>query len=257
MRGSVASRSSGWQPTASHIRPGIAMTAILALDTSADACSVALRVGGSVEARFELVPREHTLRILPMVDEVLAAAGMSLSQLDAIAFGRGPGSFTGVRIAAGVAQGLAFGADLPVVPVSSLAALAQGWLRENPQYPAGVALLVAVDARMDELYYAGYRVGAGGELVPLDEEALLAPDSVRLPAGSGPVVALGSGWAYGSRIPGYDHDVWHAVDTACQVNAVDVAWLGERGLAAGKHCPPELAQPVYLRNEVSWKKVAG
>lgn len=233
------------------------MTAILALDTSADACSAALRVDGRVETRFALAPREHTLRILPMVDEVLAAAGVALPQLDAIAFGRGPGSFTGLRIAAGITQGLAFGAGLPVVPVSSLAALAQGWLREHPDHPASLTLLVAVDARMDEVYYAAYRLDGGGGLQLVGEESLLAPEAVPLPAASGAVVALGSGWCFGERMPAYAPDSWLVVDTERQVNAEDVAWLGELAFVAGERCPPELAQPVYLRNEMSWKKVSG
>src|SRR5258707_1196536 len=117
---------------------------LLALETSTEACSVALSLDGAVVERFELGQR-HGERLLPMVQEILSESGVALTQLDALAFGRGPGSFTSLRIGAGVTQGLAFGADLPVVPVSSLAVLAQG---EN-----AAKILAAFDARMRQVYW--------------------------------------------------------------------------------------------------------
>jgi len=117
---------------------------LLALDTTEAGCSAALWLEGQLTERFEVVPRRHSERLLPMMDGLLRDAGIALRGLDAIAFARGPGSFTGLRIAASVAQGAAFGADLPVVPVSSLQALAQGVFRG-----AGVSrVMVALDARM-------------------------------------------------------------------------------------------------------------
>lgn len=109
---------------------------ILAIDTATEACSVALWNNGTINAHFELCPREHTQRILPMVQEILAASGVSLNEIDALAFGRGPGSFTGVRIGIGIAQGLALGANLPMIGVSTLATMAQGAWRKlaRPAY---------------------------------------------------------------------------------------------------------------------------
>jgi tRNA threonylcarbamoyladenosine biosynthesis protein TsaB len=126
---------------------------ILALDTSTEACSVAIWSDGAVTDRFEY-GTQHSERILAMVDELLAESGFALARFDAIAFGRGPGSFTGLRIGAGVAQGLAFGADIPVTPISSLAALAQGV--DAPR------VLAAFDARMNQVYCGAYVKNAQG-----------------------------------------------------------------------------------------------
>ena len=120
---------------------------ILAVDTATEACSAALYINGDIQERFEIAPREHTRLLLPMVDSLMAEAGIRPQQLDAIAFGCGPGSFTGVRIAAGVMQGIAYGADLPVVPVSTLAAISQSCLQKT----AHDTIFTAVDARMNEI----------------------------------------------------------------------------------------------------------
>ena len=117
---------------------------ILAIDTATEACSVALWNDGTIKAHFELCPREHTQRILPMVQEILAAGDLTLTDIDALAFGRGPGSFTGVRIGIGIAQGLALGANLPMIGVSTLATMAQGAWRKS----GATRVLAAIDARM-------------------------------------------------------------------------------------------------------------
>ena len=137
---------------------------ILALDTSTEACSAALLIDSQISQRYEVAPREHGALILPMIERLLVDAGVVLSQLDALAFGRGPGAFVGVRIATGVAQGIAFAADLPVVPVSSLAALAQSVEHAN--------VYSAIDARMDEVYWAAYRKNNEGVVELLGEETV-------------------------------------------------------------------------------------
>lgn len=124
-------------------------TRILAIDTATEACSVAVWNQGEIHALFELCPREHTQRILPMVQQVLAESGLALNQLDALAFGRGPGSFTGVRIGIGIAQGLALGADLPMLGISTLQTMAQGAWRVC----GAERVLAAIDARMGEVYW--------------------------------------------------------------------------------------------------------
>src|SRR5690606_41346453 len=125
------------------------MSCLLALDTATEACSVALLHEGRVLSRYEVAPRLHAQRLLPMVQEVLDEAGIAIAALDAIAFGRGPGAFTGVRIAIGVVQGLAFALDRPVLPVSNLAVLAQRAHRES----GASQVAAAIDARMDEIYW--------------------------------------------------------------------------------------------------------
>jgi len=142
---------------------------LLALDTSTEACTVAIAVDGRAMERFS-VGGNHSEQILPMVQELLAEAGASLKELDAVVFGRGPGSFTGLRIAAGVTQGLAFGADRPVVPVSSLAALAQGQNADR--------VLAAFDARMQQVYWGAYVRGPGGLVELTGEESVLAPSEI-------------------------------------------------------------------------------
>ena len=226
------------------------MAKILAVDSSAGACSVAVYGEGICVEEFVLSPREHTRKILPMVDSVLAAQNLSLQEIDCIAFGRGPGSFTGLRIAAGVVQGLAFGANLPIVPVSSLAAMAQGWISEQAQ-PCEEMICVAFDARMSEVYFASFQ-SEGGYSQLVSDELVGKPGKIELHDLTQPIVALGSGWNYDELLP----------DSSClvkdcerQVRALDVAMLGERQYLAGQSMSPELAVPVYLRNEISWKKL--
>jgi len=162
---------------------------ILAFDTSTAACSAALYLGtGASFSAHEICPMQHTSVILPMIQSLLAAGGISLDQLDAIAFGCGPGSFTGIRIAASLAQGLAFARSLPVIPVSSLAASAQtAYMQQGYQ-----RILVAVDARMDQVYWGAYEV-TDGLVTPVIPDELALPQSVTtVPAGDWS--AVGDGW---------------------------------------------------------------
>jgi len=176
----------------------ITSTQLLALDTSTEACTVALLAGGVVYERHEIIPRRHNQEILSMVKALLIEANTALTDLDAIVFGCGPGSFTGVRIAASVTQGLAFGAGLPVTPVSTLQTLAQGAYREL----GAQQVLTGWDARMDEVYWGQYALDSSEQIMlPLIEDGLYAPDAVPLPAsgGSAPPSSLESG--KGSAVP--------------------------------------------------------
>ncbi|MEW8624835.1 MAG: tRNA (adenosine(37)-N6)-threonylcarbamoyltransferase complex dimerization subunit type 1 TsaB [Candidatus Thiodiazotropha sp.] len=224
---------------------------LLAIETATEACSAALLIDDRTELRYEIKPRGHSELILGMMDELLAEAGLSASQLDAMAFGRGPGSFTGVRIATGVIQGAAFAADLPVVPVSTLAALAQRAYREKGE----PNLLTAFDARMGELYWAGYRVDSN-EIVRLAiDEQVANCDLVQLPLDQ-EWYGVGSGWGvYGPQLGARlgESLLGYKADLYC--SARDVATLAAVDFEAGLAVPAERALPVYLRNEVAHKKV--
>lgn len=220
---------------------------LLAIDTSGEACSAALLTETGIEQRLSLEPRRHGELILRMVEVLLADAGIGLGQLDALAYGRGPGSFTGVRIAAAVTQGLGFGAGLPVVPVSTLAGLAQGHHRIR-----GIGRsLAALDARMGELYWGRYRLDEDG-LMHLDgREQVAAADRVDLPMDIG-WHGIGSGWsAYGDllreRLAGQLETT--ELDALCE--SQDIARLAAADFQAGRTVSPEQAIPVYLRDRVT------
>lgn len=225
---------------------------LLAIDTASDACSAALAVDGEVRTRRIVRPRAHASLLLPMVRSLLEEAGCDLPALAAIAFGRGPGAFTGLRIAAGVAQGLAFGADLGVLPVSDLAALAQGAIRRE----GADRVAVAVDARMDEVYWGLYR-NRDGLAVALEPERVCAPEAVNAPAGTG-WVGVGTGWETCADRLGKTRAGGFTVLGAQRLpDAADMLPLAEAALRRGEALPPEQAVPVYLRDEVAWKKPAG
>lgn len=218
---------------------------LLAVETATEACSVALLHDDRVIDRSELAPRRHAELVLPMAEELLAEAGITRGQLDGIAMGRGPGAFTGVRLAVSVAQGLALALDIPVVPVSSLAALAVQAPRN------GADVLAVIDARRGEVYAGAFRIGADGRLEPRGDERVVAPADVPLPGGDGWNV-IGSGWrAYGdalaARLPAPPR--WADGDRYPQ--ACDVARLAAPEFAAGRGVPPEQALPVYLRDKVA------
>lgn len=223
---------------------------LLAFETSTEACSVAVWVDGAVHARHEVAPRRHAELALPWADAVLAEAGVARAQLDAIAVGRGPGAFTGVRLGIALAQGVALALDRPVVPVSTLAALALSGLPEGA--PAH-AVLAAIDARMGEVYAATFD-WTGEALVPRGAEVLGAPGTVDVPgwdAGTAITRAVGTGLAAGAgalaaRLP---RDT--AIDPEALPHAVDVAWLAVRAFEAGHAVAPERAEPAYLRNAVA------
>lgn len=218
---------------------------ILSLDTSTDACSAAVWTDGAVVELFELGGR-HSETILTMVDEVLAESGLTLARMHAIAFGRGPGSFTGLRIGAGVAQGLAFGPDIPVAPVSSLAALAQGV--DAPR------VLAAFDARMNQVYCGAYTKNDQGIVELMGDEIVVAPDQVPLPPESD-WVGAGNGWdqypaallaRLGARVAAWNRLAFP--------RARHVAELGAAACRAGKAVAAEQALPVYVRDDVAVKR---
>lgn len=228
---------------------------LLALDTSSEGCSAALRVDGELSERFELAPRGHTRLLMPMVRELLAERGLVPADLDALAFARGPGSFTGVRIATGVVQGLAWGLEIPVVPVSSLRAVAFGAIGAA-DVADGQGIAVAFDARMGEVYWGCY-AARGGLPQPLQEEQVCPPDRVFLPDGQDPWYGVGPGWQYRAQMPETVSDRVATVDETVLLRAGWVARLAEADLAQGLAVPAEQAQPVYIRDEGAWKKLPG
>jgi tRNA threonylcarbamoyladenosine biosynthesis protein TsaB len=224
---------------------------LLALDTSSAQCSVALAVGERMIVREVATAREHAQLILPMVDAVLQEAGVSLRQLDGIAFGRGPGSFTGVRVAAAVTQGLAVGADLPVLPVSSLRALAAQALRRMVVHSPG-HVLACMDARMGEVYWAAFAVHAGALGACVGEEAVAPAADVVARCPRPCVTAAGLGLAAWPQIAAGMQLPVAAQFADAEPHAVDVATLAALDLAAGATwLDASLAQPVYVRNQVA------
>ena len=221
---------------------------LLAIETATEACSAALLIDDDIVQRYELAPREHAKRILSMIDELMAEAQLAPSELDAIAFGRGPGSFIGVRIAAGVTQGIAYAADLPVVPVSTLAAIAQGTNADHA--------LVAIDARMGEIYWGQFsRSAQTGLMMASAEEQLLPPHGIHIAIDefNERIVGAGSGWqAYldelSQHCPGIKIDNEHTYPTA-----QSVAQLATVELATGSTVSAEQALPLYLRDKVAEK----
>ncbi|HEY2340083.1 MAG TPA: tRNA (adenosine(37)-N6)-threonylcarbamoyltransferase complex dimerization subunit type 1 TsaB [Steroidobacteraceae bacterium] len=227
---------------------------ILGIDTATESCSAALLLeGGRLLQRAQRLERAHAQVILPMVDELLAEGDVPLRTLEAIAFGRGPGAFTGVRLAATVAQGLAFGAGVPVVPVSDLRALAQRALDEDR---ALARVLVCTDARMREVYWACFERSSDAFAGPCGEERVSAPADVRLPSawepagkGAGGLAGVGSGFAaYPELCREFPFDV---VMQGLLPRAAEIVRLAVPEVEAGRVLPPEQALPVYLRDDVA------
>lgn len=227
---------------------------ILAIDTATEACSVALWNDGTTFAHFELCPREHTQRILPLVRAALADAEVKLTDLDALAFGRGPGSFTGVRIGIGIAQGLALGAELPMIGVSTLATMAQGAWRTT----GATRVLAAIDARMGEVYWAEYQRDADGVWHGEETEAVLKPEAVsdRLQQLDGSWAMVGTGWGAWPELAA-NSPVTLTDGEMLLPTAEDMLPIARQLFAAQKWVAVEQAEPVYLRNEVAWKKLPG
>jgi len=218
---------------------------LLAFDTSTDACTVAVMVDQQVLADHRLVSQKQGELLLPMIDELMAEAGLTAGNLDALVFGRGPGSFTGVRIGVATAQGIALGADVGVFGVSTLQAIAQGCYREY----GDSAVAVSVDARMDEVYFCEYQCDQDGLMQPLADEQIALPGAVHW--------HRAEQWA-GSGAECYEqilHDVFSVapahIRRARLPQAADLLTIGVQALHRGALLPAELASPVYLRNKVA------
>ena len=219
---------------------------LLAIDTSTDACSAALLYDGAVLSRYQLAPRLHADLILGMVQAVLDESGLILRHLDALAFCRGPGSFTGLRIAAGVAQGIAFASDLPVIPVSSLATMAQQCWQEQQK----TRVLAGLDARLGEVYWGQYMLN-DRVMCLLGDERVCHPDAVFLPDGQD-WYGVGPAWAvYSQVLVARLGSHCQAYDDELLPNAAYMLELARHDWQNGRIYPAEQAQPVYLRNKVT------
>lgn len=216
------------------------MTTILAIETTTELASAALFVEDQMFVRELSGVQTHSQGILPAVQSLLAEAGRTLSDCDAIAFGCGPGAFTGIRTACGVVQGLAYGAGLQVVPVVSLQSMALAAAEQH----AMTDFVCILDARMNEVYWAHYRF-SGGDCVEISPPVLSRLDEVVVSTPSDKVqIVLGNGLALPEQLHGYAH-------CQCMPHAIHVAKIGLHGLQTGLVVPPEDAQPLYLRNKIA------
>lgn len=226
---------------------------ILALDTCTESCSAALLYQGKVFECFEMTQRGHSELILGMMDNVLSQAGVGISVVDALAFGRGPGSFTGVRVGVGVAQGIAFARDIPVIPISSLAAVAQGAADQLDINH----LAVAMDARMGEIYCASYK-RENGLVKQVDDEQVCPPQDFSpafMPDSLLEWVGVGTGWReYDAILRECFSNRLAQVSVEHYPRATSIVKLAEFEAQAGRVLPAEQAMPVYLRNNVAKKK---
>lgn len=225
---------------------------LLAFELSTEACSVAVWADGAVVDRHEIAPRRHAELALPWAEALLADAGVAKSRLDAIAVGRGPGAFTGVRLGISIAQGIALALDRPIVPVSTLAALA---MRARPMgADAGAQVVAAIDARMREVYVARFRldaVDAGLWPEALDEERVQPPADVAV-AEAGGAFGVGTGFAAeAGALRDRMAERLVACDPTALPHAADVARLAAIALARGGGVAPERVEPAYLRNHVA------
>jgi tRNA threonylcarbamoyladenosine biosynthesis protein TsaB len=222
---------------------------LLAVETATEACSAALMIDGKITEQFSLAAKEHTKLILPMIDSLLSEADLKPVDLDGLAFGCGPGSFTGVRIATGIIQGIAFALNLPVVPVSNLAALAQDFFDNNDENLA----FVAMDARMNEIYWGVYQRNADGYAELVGIEAVTPAGNIEFLDVSG--VGIGSGWKVYNQelLTRLSHRIIrYESDNLPRARAV--VRLGAQSFKQGLAVTVEHAMPVYLRDKVAKKE---
>jgi len=225
---------------------------ILAIDTATEACSAALYIDGVITDKYQLAPREHTQLILKMIESLLVDVELKISDLDALAFGRGPGSFTGVRIATGIIHGLAFASDLPVIGVSTLASIAQR-AYDSHQHEN---VLAGIDARMGEMYWAGYQLGENNLMRLCGEEKVSPASSVTVDK------TISSEWCgAGSAWKSYTQQLNEQLGTQIVdvysdyfPDSASIVKLAAAAYVRGEAVEAALAQPVYLRNDVAKKK---
>ncbi len=237
---------------------------ILAIETSQQSCSVAIRTENGVQSRHQIAAKQHANVLLPMVNELLTTCSVSLQDVDAIAFGCGPGSFTGARIAASVTQGLAFAANARVIPVSSLQALAHSYLQHHSQL-GRAPLLVVLDAHMDEYYAACYQFNAKGDLQhTFMSDCLLSATSLRkwlsdfdeaVLLGNGLPVLLEKSASSLSENLLRRLELVDETARSTEINANSVLAIAENAWREGEHLAAEQALPVYLRERSAWKTV--
>jgi len=221
------------------------MKNIVALDTSTEACSVALQCNGNAMFRYRVEPRMHAKLLLPMLNELLDEAGISARQIDGVAFGRGPGAFTGVRIGTAAAQAIALGGDLPVAPVSTLASIAHRCYREYGNHKVAAA----IDARMGEIYWGAYEVTANATVKLLGDERVCLPSEADLL--NVDWCAAGTGWGTYEKelLQSTGASITDGVDPF--PHALDILLIGSEQLERGDGVAPENALPVYLRDNVA------
>ncbi|MCU4676972.1 tRNA (adenosine(37)-N6)-threonylcarbamoyltransferase complex dimerization subunit type 1 TsaB [Catenovulum sp. 2E275] len=226
---------------------------ILALDTSTEACSAAVLTPEAEFVEFDVCPREHNKRILVMAEQVLAQAKLTLADIDFIAYGKGPGSFTGVRIATGIVQGMAFGADKPVVGISSLAAMAHALYREYKTEN----VISAIDARMNEIYLGAYQTqGLGLTQVLIDEVVCPPQNALNHLDKSINWQAVGTGWQTYHDLLTEQINAQISTDIEFP-NALDIAYLALTEFKQGKFTSADKACPSYVRDQVTWQKLPG
>ncbi|MEZ9821870.1 tRNA (adenosine(37)-N6)-threonylcarbamoyltransferase complex dimerization subunit type 1 TsaB [Shewanella sp. 10N.286.45.A1] len=224
---------------------------ILALDTCTESCSAALTHNRQVYSEQADAPREHSQRLLPMVKSVLSQADIKLSDVDLIAYGRGPGSFTGIRICTSITQGLALGQSLPVIGISTLATMAQAAIEAGAEQ-----VLAAIDARMGEVYW-GQFVAVDGIATLVNEEVVSAPESIVLSLDETQTIT-----ACGTGFDAYPQILEMAGGlTVCELakfpDAKYMAILAQQGYLNGLSTSVDELKPVYLRDTVTWKKLPG
>ena len=233
---------------------------ILAIDTATEACSVALMIDDKIDDIFEVCPQQHSQRVLPMIDTLLKRNNIKLKDLDALAFGRGPGSFTGVRIATGIVQGLALGADLPVVEISTLAAMAQ----QNYEEHGCLRTRVLIDARMAEVYMGDFEV-VNGLVSAVQDEAVLPPQEALkkyasiVTSNDDNIGRAGTGWdAYPDELNKHESNNAETKSiTVLYPSAKYMLFIAKQLILSGDVKSVDDLSPTYLRDKVTWKKLPG